>query len=271
MLVLPGLILFGLFGVFPVGMSLLGTVIDFGPYGDGWIGFKPYVDVFTNPRFWASVWVTLRFTLILLPTSMILTVVMGIILSWASSRVQSVLRAAFFIPGVVSAMMISFAWRWLVAPGGPLKWLVGDTLLLASNPYAFWTICVVVLATGAGGALIYFAAAMSAVDSELYDAARLDGCTSVQEAWHITLPLIMPILTYITIIRTSGLLQIWQFPYAMTGGGPNYATTTLMLNIYQTGLASYRIPQGAVMSLFLLVLTIGIVLLYRLSGRKILF
>jgi len=128
-----------------------------------------------------------------------------------------------------------------------------------------------VLSTGVGGALVFFAAAMSSVNQELYEAARLDGCTRIQEARYITLPLIAPVLMYLTIMRTSGLLQIWQFPYAMTGGGPNYATTTLMLNIYQTGLASSHVPQGAVMSLFLLVLTIGLVLLYRLTGRKILF
>ena len=253
-------------------MSLLGTVVDFGYYGEGWLGFKAYVSVFTSTRFWSSVWVTMKFVIILLPASISLMILTGVIVSWAGHKVQTTIRATYFIPTIAPAIMISFSWRWLVSPGGPLSWLIGDTLMLGSNPYAFWTIAVMILTTSVGGSLVYFAAALVAIDSQLYEAAALDGCSRRQIAWHITIPLAMPIIMFMSVQRLSGLLQTWQFPYAMTGGGPNYSTTTLMLCIYQTGLSSSQVPQGAVMSLFLLVLTIGLMLVYRwVSGRKILF
>jgi len=272
LLLAPFLIHFIVFTAFPIVMSFLGTVMDFGYYGEGWIGFKAYVSVFTAPRFWMSVWVTLKFVIILLPTSIFLMILTGVIVGWAAQKLQAVIRAVYFIPAIAPALMISFSWRWLVSPGGPLGWFIGDTLMLGSNPYAFWTIAVMVLSTSVGGSLVYFAAALAAIDSQLYEAAELDGCNRRQLAWHITIPLAAPIILFMSVQRLSGLLQTWLFPYAMTGGGPNYATTTIMLNIYQTGLASSRVPQGAVMSLFLLVLTIGLILIYRwISGRKILF
>ena len=272
LLVGPGLALYAVFGFLPILWAGVGSVYETGFYGRGWLGFQAFVDVFSNARFWTSLWVTVKFTAVLLPIGMFLTVAISVILSWAGSKLQSLARLAFFVPTVTSAMMISLAWRWIVLPGGPLSRLIGgDILWIASNPYAFWTICVMVVSISIGGSLLYMMAAFLSVDQEIYEAARLDGCNRIQEAWYVTVPAVMPVIVFLGVGRLSGLLQICQFPYSMTGGGPNYSTTTIMLLIYQEGIGAGRLPQASVMSLFLMVMVVGLVLLYRLiSKRKIL-
>lgn len=272
LLVGPGLALYLVFGLGPILMAVLGSVVEMGYYGRGWIGFSAFKDVLTSPRFWRSVWITLKFTLVLFPSTMVLIAVISIVLSWAGNKLQAVVRMAFYVPSVISGVMISLAWRWIVMPGGPLSRISGDILWLGSNPYAFWTISVMVLSVSIGGSMVYLMAAFVAVDSQLYEAARLDGCNKAQEAWYITIPLVVPVITFVGVTRLVGLLQIWEFPYAMTGGGPNYATTPIMLLIYQEAEVVGNVTRASVMSLFLLVLVATILLVYRLvSGRRLLF
>jgi len=75
-------------------------------------------------------------------------------------------------------------------------------------------------------------ASMGTIDQELYDAAKLDGCTQVQEDWYITRPLIAPTVGFIFFIKIVGISQIWMYPFLITGGGPNYGTNTAILEIY---------------------------------------
>ena len=273
LLVGPGLALYAVFGFLPIIWAGVGSVYETGFYGRGWIGFEAFADVFSSARFWESLWITLKFTAVLLPIGMFLTVSISVVLSWVGEKLQSFARLAFFVPTATSAIMISLAWRWIVLSGGPLDKLVGgDILWVASNPWAFWTICMMVVSVSVGGSLLYVMAAFLSVDQEIYEAARLDGCDKVQEAWYVTLPAVMPVIVFLTVGRLSGLLQIWQFPYAMTGGGPNYSTTTIMLLIYQEGIGGGRMTHASVMSLFLMVFIVGLLVLYRLiSKRKILF
>ena len=273
LLVGPGLALYAVFGFLPIIMAGFGSVYEVGFYGRGWLGFSAFEEVFSSARFWVACWVTVKFTAILLPIGLFLTVSISVVLSWAGDKLQSLARLAFFVPTVTSAMMISLAWRWIVLPGGPLNRLVGrDILWIGSNPWAFWTITAMVVSVSVGGSLLYVMAAFLSVDQEVYEAARLDGANRVQEAWYITIPVVMPIIVFLTVGRLSGLLQIWQFPYAMTGGGPNYSTTTIMLLIYQEGIGAGRLSHASVMSLFLLLTVVALTAAYRaLSGRKILF
>ena len=273
LLIAPGMLLFVVFGFAPVLMGLAGSVVDMGYYGTGWIGFQAVVDVFTWGLFWHSVKTTLLFVAVLLPATFALTMTAAVVLSWARSELQALGRLAFYVPSVVSVMMITFVWDLLLRPNGAVNRILGtDILWIASNPYAFWSLSVMTVPIIFGGWLVIMMAAFSSIDTQLYEAAKLDGCTRVQEAWHITMPGIRPVITYAAVMMFSGYLQFWEIPYSMTGGGPNYGTTTIMLLIYQEAVLSGHLPQASVMSMFLLVMVMGSLGLYRLvSGRRLLF
>lgn len=264
-LLLPGLILYAVFTLAPIVMTFSGTFVDTGAFGDGWIGLAAWREVFAARRFWFAMLNTVKYTAILVPATMVISIAIAVVLSW--SRFKGFGRMAFYVPTITSAVMISIIWRWILAPQGPLTGLTG-VLFLGSNPWAFYSIAIMTLSVTLGGPIIYLMASFAIIDKSLYEAARLDGCNGWQEAWHITIPGIAPVLLFLTIERIAGVVQLWQFPYAVTGGGPNYGTTTLMLIAYQEGFRNSRIPNASVISVILMGMVGGLVYLTRVITRR---
>lgn len=271
-LLAPGLALYLVFGVAPIALSAIGSVVEMGAYGDGWIGLSAWVEVFRSARFWQAAWTTMKFTAVLFPLTMVLVVVLSVVLSWTSGRLRSFGRLAFYVPTVTSAMMISIIWRWALSPGGIVNTLLGtEILFIGSNPSAFWSISAMVVSVTVGAPIIYLMAAFATVDPELYEAARLDGCNRAQEAWHVTVPGVLPVVLYLSVLRLSGTVQLWQFPYSVTGGGPNYGTTTLMLMTYQEAFVHVRLAHASVMTLVLMLVVCALLLAQRwITGQRIL-
>lgn len=271
-MLIPGLILYGVFGLAPIAMSVVGSFVDMGAYSEGWIGLRAWKEVLGNRRFWEATWTTLKFTAVLLPITMGLVVAISVVLSWAGGKLRAFGRLAFYVPTVTSAMMLSIIWRWALSPNGAINTLLGtDVMFIGSNPAAFWSISAMVVSVGLGAPVIFLMAAFAAIDPELHEAARLDGCNAAQETWHITIPGVMPVLVFLTVTRVSGLVQLWQFPYSVTGGGPNYGTTTIMLMTYREAFVHTRFPQASVMSVVILLLVGGLLALSRvITGKRIL-
>ena len=265
--------MFFVFCIAPAVMGLVGSFFELGYYGRGWIGFGAWADVFSSVIFWKSVKTTLLFTAVILPAIICGALFVAVVLSWANQTIQTVMRTAFYVPFTVSILMISIIWHFIVEPEGLLNQILGtDILWVSSNPYAFWTLSVLTSTVLMGTWLIFLMAALSSVDPTLYEAARLDGCSRWQEALYITMPGIRPVITFTAVMAFVGLLQYWEVPYAMTGGGPNYGTSTMMLLIYQEGVVSGRMAQASAMTTFLLVVALGFMGLYRLiSRRRLLF
>lgn len=269
LLIAPALAVYLVFNIVPIAMSFIGSMVDGGSYGEGWIGLAAWKEVFASARFWQAIGTTMLFTVVLVPLTMVLIVAASVVLSWASGKLRSFGRLAFYVPTVTSAMMISIIWRWALAPNGLINRVLGtDILFIGSNPAAFWSICAMVVSMTLGAPIIYLMAAFATIDPELYDAAKLDGCGPWQEARHVTLPGVGPVLLYLVVLRLTGTIQLWQFPYSVTGGGPNYGTNTLMLMTYQEAFVHTRIPQASVMSAVLVVMVCGLLVLSRVITKQ---
>lgn len=126
---------------------------------------------------------------------------------------------------------MTMIWVWLLHPTGVINQVIGGQWL-GSNPEAFFAISAIVVSVDLGMTIIIYMAAMTTIDGDLYDAAKIDGCNERQEDWYITRPLIAPTVAFIFFIKIVGISQIWLYPYILTGGGPNYGTNTAILEIY---------------------------------------
>ena len=261
------LLLYGVFGVAPLIVVFASTVYEFGYYGRGFLGLTAYAEVISNPLVWQSLQNSLLFVGLLLPLSLTCIIFISIVVTKAPHKVQKFLRAAYYIPTVSSAMMISIVWRMLARSGGLInEYLLPNVNLLGDHPVLI--IVLATLPTSFGASIIILSAGLAAIDEELYDAAKMDGCTPFREAIHITIPSVAPILLYIGATSFVALMQLWQYPYAITGGGPNYRTTTLLLYIYQKGFMGDSLPEAAIMSLLLILIVVGALLLYKLITKQ---
>jgi len=271
-MVSPAILLFGLFTVYPL---LSGVVLSFqeaSVFGKAFIGLANYREMLHSERFWKGISNTLKFTAIAVPVEIILPLIVGTLASKMSRAFQFGVRFAFYIPTMTSGVIIAAVWKWIFHPtDGILNWLLGtDVAWLATNPHAFISLTIMLLSGVMGMTIIIYMAAFGGINKDLYDAAKLDGCSGFQEMVHVTVPQILPIIGYIAITRTIGVLQIWQLPFLMTGGGPNYGTTTLTLQVYQNGFHFQRWGYASALGMVLLFITMifSISQKYLFRGRE---
>lgn len=270
-MVSPALLLFLLFSIYPLFYGVVLSFYDASVFGKYFIGLSNYREILGDWRFWKGIGNAVKFALISIPIEVFLPLMIGALASRMSRTFQFTVRFAFYVPNLAGGVITVAVWQWIFHPSGILNRLLGtDIAWLAQNPYAFYAITIMMLSSVMGMSIIIYMAAFGAINKDLYDAAKLDGCGEWRELIHVTIPQILPIIAYIAITRTIGVLQIWQLPFLMTGGGPNYGTTTITLQIYQHGFLSQRWGMASALGMFLLLITMTVAVAqkYLLRNRE---
>lgn len=239
-------------------MTFVMSMQDIGTRADTFIGFENYRTMLHDPALAKGLWVTMRFVLVIVPASTILPLIIGILASYMSSSGQFIIKSAMYLPTLTAGVIIATVWRWIFHPNsGILNYLLGTQIAwLGQNPFAFYAISIMIIAEGMGMPVIMFLAVFVSVDETLQDAAKIDGCGRVRTAWYVTIPEAIPMIAFVTITKTIGILQIWIYPYLLTGGGPNAGTTPLTLMIYQEGILYGRYGYASALGVLLLAITL---------------
>lgn len=244
--------------------------------GIRWIGLANFHELFQDEMFWSSIGRTLFYAGVGTP----LTVVVGTLLGLALNRpmpMQGLLRAIFFLPSLVNTIAAGTVWLSLLHPeSGPVNQTL-RSLGISDPPSWFvsedWALPAIVLMSvwiSAGYVAILVIAALQDMPQELYEAAKIDGAGSFRQFTTVTLPGLVPILTFLLITSFIGRSQTFGLIQFMTGGGPGDSTTVLPYYMYEAGFHSYRFGYAAaigVMSMLgVLVLSVGLFRLQRGRG-----
>lgn len=238
-LLLPLLLVFGLFAWFPIGraavMSLQETNLVTEPT---WVGLDNFQLVLTDPLFWTSVKNTAYFTGLALLFGYPLPLLLALVMS-ELRRTKGLFSVLAYLPVVVPPVVTVLLWRFFYdarSEGvfntilgwvglGPFSWIQDATTAMPSLVLqATWA--------NAGGTVLIYLAAMAGHRAELYEAADVDGAGIFRKVWHITLPQMRNILLITLILQVIATFQVFTEPYLMTGGGPSNSTTTVLLQIY---------------------------------------
>jgi multiple sugar transport system permease protein len=263
-MVLSFLIL-GFFVIYPIVQSLIYSfenVTIGGP--TQWIGLGNYETLIKDPQFWNALGVTLEFTV----ASVVILVVVGFILALllqGEGLANRIVRSIFFFPTIVSLVTIGLVWKFLLDPnigfvGGifdllglpPVAWLTSTSLALP-------TVIFVNIWKNLGFAMILLLAGLKGVPQERYEAARLDGATTLQTVRYVTIPGIRPTMLFTTLILTIQTLQVFDLVYVMTDGGPIFTTDTLVNLLYRDAFQNYQTGYASAISfvLFLIIVIIS--------------
>jgi multiple sugar transport system permease protein len=204
-----------------------------------------------------------------------LTVVGGLGLALALNarwRWFIALRAAYFLPVVVSLAAWSIVWRLVLAPDGPLNALLqmagaSPIAWLRDSALALLVLILVQFLKTLGYSMVLFLAALQTVPHDLQDAARVDGASAWQRFLRITLPLIAPFTLMVTILLTIASFKTFALIQLMTKGGPGQATTVLAYYIYQTGLQLFEMGYASAIAVVLFVAVLALTII-QLLARK---
>jgi multiple sugar transport system permease protein len=235
------------------------------------VGFDNYARLFALPDFGASLGRTAVLILGLLPFTIVVPVVVGLLARRVKGRAATFYQALVFTPLLVAPVAGAAVWGWMLTPrGGLVNQIVGSTTNWLQEPGPAQVAIIVI--TGwhvLGFATLVVAAGLAGIDSEYSSAASLDGATRWQTTRWITLPLLTPTLSFL-LLMTLLLAAQWSFPLVntLTDGGPSGATTNVYYLLWDYAFNSFDAGMGAAAGMvFFLGFGLIAVVLVRLTER----
>ena len=237
------------------------------------IGFTNYISLFSDPLVVQSYLFTFGFSLVTVIAVNIIALLLAVALT-SRIRLKTPLRTIFVIPMVISAIIISFVFKFLFSNSLPafgtisgITWLQESIL---SNPDWAWLSIVIVTAWQAvPGALIIYIAGILSIPGEVYEAADIDGASTVQQFMRITVPLMFGYIVINVILGFKGFLSAYDVIKGLTGGGPGTSTYSIAMTVVSgltTGDYAYQMANATVF--FVITVLIAVAQLSITRGRN---
>jgi len=275
----PWIIGFLVFTAIPMGASLWYSFTDWDLFQPAkFIGIDNYKTIFTGePLFWKALWHTFYFAMVSVPLSLLIALLLANLLA-KPMRGAKAFRTIIYLPSLVPLVAAAMIFRWLLAPDtGPINralglfGIQGPAWLLDEN----WVIPAIILlgVWQVGQGTILLIAAIQGVPGQLVEAARLDGASRTQVFWHLTVPLVTPILFFNLITGIIAGFQVFSQVYVLTDGtsGPDNASLMLVPYIYQEAFRNYNMGYASALSWVLFALIVVLSLVVMRSSRSWVF
>lgn len=273
---------FGLFTAYPVLASLYYSFCDYSVLQPPvWSGLENYQRLWNDAVFWQSLRNTLFFAALALPLGTVVSLGLALLLN-TGVRGMALFRTIFYLPAIVPLVASAMLWLWLLnGQHGLLNWALRPVLAwFGLAPPAWladplWAKPALVLMSlwGVGNSMVIYLSGLQSVPQELYEAAELDGAGWWRRFWHVTLPLLSPVLYFNLIMGIIGTLQSFTTVFVMTGGADgNPARSTLFYALYLFSVAFYDLRMGyaSAMAWVLFLLILGLTLLAtKLTEKRI--
>ena len=264
LLILPAGALFTLFVIYPlirgIGLSFTDAT---GPTGGDFVGFANYVKIWTDPTALKALSNTLYYTVVVV---VVQNAVAMFIAFWLFKlpRIRTIVRTGLLLPAMMAFVAVGYLWSFIYSPlGGPLNQVMDalglhslEKVWLGDPNTALWSIAFVYIWMYTGYSATIFLANYLAISPSLLEAAQLDGARGFKRFRSIDWPLLAPSLPINVTLSVIGSLRVFDLPFIMTNGGPNDATQTLSLLIYNNSFANFQFAYGTTLAVALLLLTV---------------
>ncbi len=271
--VLPSLAFFLIFIFLPLGWSFLLSFQEFGLRGSTWVGLDNYLGLIRDPIFHQAAFNTVVYSVSTVAVWVLVSMVLATLIHPLPQRLRTFFRAAYYLPAVTSAVFIALVWKWILNANpwglanhvlslfgaGPVSFISDPSPFLGAN-VALWSIILSSVLTIPAVGVVLYSAALAGIPRDLYEAAETEGAGALAKFRYITVPLLKPITLYVTIIYTIAAFEVFERVYVMTGGGPGYATHTIVYLIWRTGFrfGDYGVASAQAFLLFIVIATISV-------------
>ena len=269
LLVSPYIIFVIAFVLFPVIFSFILTFHKWNIIAPmRFIGADNYIRLFHDRLFWVSIANTLKFLLLHIPLQLAVALFLAVLLN-QKIRALPFFRASFFMPVIVSGVVVTILWQQLLGyDSGIINRLVtgiGFSKIgwLVNPDVAIYSIAVMATWKNVGLYVILFLIGLQTVPTQYYEAAKMEGATKWQQFYHITLPMINPTIFMVVILSTIGGFSLFIEPYIMTGGGPLNKTLSAVLYIYKQAFQYYNMGYSATLGFFYAVMIMLVVVIQK--------
>ncbi|PYI55653.1 carbohydrate ABC transporter permease [Paenibacillus flagellatus] len=275
--VLPALALFGVFSLYPIVKTVQYSFTDangINPNFD-YVGWANYRSALTDSEWWHAVGNGGVFALLSLVFMNSIALLLAVAVN-GNVRGGKLYRVVFYIPPILSGIVVGYVWKWIYDPKGILNSVLQEIGLgdythawIGSTDTALVAVAVSSMWQGVGGSFILFLAGLQGIPKELYEAAEIDGANRRHKLLHITVPSLRRVYTMVNILTILGALGIFNQVYAMTMGGPGYTTEVPALRIYREAFTNSDFGMSSAFSIvFGVMLFLLSLIQLKLSERK---
>lgn len=239
--IIPVLILFFTFNTLPMIRGIIYSFTNYKGYGAyDYVGFRNYIDLFTDVRVGKSYLFTFKYALVGTVLVNVLSLIMALGLN-SKIRFKSAVRGIYFVPNILGGLVIGYIFSFIFTYILPA---IGDTLhismlqnsLLASEKYAWIGVLIVGIWQAVAMNTIIYISGLQTVPQDVYEASMLDGANKWKEFWHVTLPLVVPFVTINLVLSTKNFLMVFDQIMSLTKGGPAQSTESISFLIYKNGM-----------------------------------
>jgi len=272
---LPNMLIFLLFIIVPAFQGLWMSTMKWGVFTEpAFIGLGNFQALLKDSVFWITFSNTLVYSVSVVTLLVVVSLILALLLKRNKLVGERVFRAAFYIPSLLSMIAVGIAWRFILGDemgilnyvlrniGGPgVHWLTDGRLAMMSVIFvSVWA--------GSGYYMVIFISGLQAIPIELYEAATIDGSSHWKTFWLITIPLLKSTLLVVIVLSTIASFKAYELIFAMTKGGPGYATKFIVQQVYQVAFMEDRMGYASAMSIVLM-LVIGVftALQFVFSGK----
>ena len=273
----PFFIFFILFGLYPIIYSFLLSLNEWHA-NKPWtpVGLKNYATLlFKDPVFWTSLYNVVYVFIINVPVMIFLAVFIAVTLNNPARRHKDFFRIVYLLPYVTSVLSVAIVFYVLFDDRSGLVNLV---IGLVGIPPVHWltsastskiSIDIMITWKWTGYNMIIALAGLQSIETQIYDAAKIDGASGTRTFWQITFPLLRPVIGFQFIMSTIGTFNMFTEPYFLTNGGPGYSSISLVLYLYRSAFKFFQLGYGAAIAfLTFIVVLIPSVLQVRIWAER---
>ncbi|MGF7401369.1 sugar ABC transporter permease [Thermoanaerobacterium thermosaccharolyticum] len=273
----PWLIGFMVFTIYPFIASLIYSFSVYnGVTASKFVGLKNYIQLFQDPKFYTALYNTFYYAIIAVPLGIVLGVLVALLLN-QPIKFLSFFRTAIYIPVIVPTVAVSILWIWLLNPDvGLINWLLSLFGIKGPGWLADpkWSKMALILMAqwGIGQSVLIYLSGLKDVPKDLYESADIDGANGFTKFFHITLPMITPVILYNLIMGVIGSLQYFTQAYVMTNGGPMNSTLFYALYLFQNAFQFFSFGYASAMAWILfIIIAIIVYILLKTSARWVFY
>lgn len=261
----PAIALFALFVVYPIVYNMQSSLLDWDGVNTGiFVGLENYVRLFNDPVFHT----TIRNSAFWIPLTIIPQAVIGLLLALALNQKitgSTVYRAVFFIPAVLSPIVVGIVWQRIMDPFNGVLTSVGDATgvgwlggsFLANPDTAIFAVIFVNVWMWTGFSMLFYLAGLQLIDSSLLEAAKVDGASWWQSFTRIIFPLLKHTHLSLLMLGIIGSLKTFELVYVLTEGGPNHASEMLPTYAFQQAFQLQSVGYASAISVVLIVIAVA--------------
>ncbi len=241
-----------------------------------WNQFRNYTKLLGSSEFYHSFGITLTYVAAAVTIDLLLGLLTAVLLN-RNIRMRSILRSLFMIPWAIPTIVTALIFLWIYQPDyGVLNYMMTRSGLMSENvswlqsmDWALAAITVVAVFRQTPLVSVMLLAGLQNIPASLYEAARIDGASGWKMFLHVTLPLLKPVITSVTLIMIVNNFQMFTLFFTLTNGGPAGSTTSLAILTYETAFSRYELGKGSAIGvIWLILLFVFSVLFTRYMNRN---